>query len=129
MTSSSSIQERSERRQIRSVLVVGVIFLVLASLDIWRGVAPLFASAPHWHMASDDVEELAIGIAALVGGIGVIRGANWARWLLAAWMALHVAISVGQPTALVAHLVIFGSIAYLLFRSGASPHFAAAPRG
>ena len=54
----------------------------------------------------------------------MLRGTNWARWLLAAWMALHVAISIGQPTALIAHLVIFGFVAWLLFRSGASPHFA-----
>jgi hypothetical protein len=129
MTSSSSTEERVERPRRRSVLIVGVIFIVLGSLDIWRGVAPLFASAPHWHMALDDVEVLAIGIAALVGGIYVIRGANWARWLLAVWMVLHVAISVGQPTAFVAHLVIFGCIAFLLFRSGAAAHFAAGPRG
>ena len=125
MTSSSSTQVRV-RPRIRSVLIVGLIFLVLGCLDIWRGLAPLFASAPHWHMAADDMEVLAIGIAAIVGGIYVIRGANWARWLLAAWMALHVAISVGQPTAFVAHLVIFGCIAYLLFRPGASAHFGAA---
>ena len=82
------------------MIAVGVIFLVLGVLDIWRGLAPLFASAPHWHMATDDVEVLAIGVAAIVGGIYVLRGANWARWLLAVWMALHVAISIGQPSAL-----------------------------
>jgi hypothetical protein len=127
MTSSSSTHERAARTTIRSVRVVGALFLVLGALDLWRGLAPLFASRPHWHMATDDVEVLAIGIAAIVGGIYVLRGANWARWLLAAWMALHVAISIGQPTALIAHLVIFGFVAWLLFRSGASPHFAMTP--
>jgi hypothetical protein len=124
MTSSIASQERVVRPRVRSVLVVGVLFLILGALDLWRGLAPLFASAPHWHMATDDVEVLVIGIAAIVGGIYVLRGANWARWLLAAWMALHVAISIGQPSALVAHLVIFGFVAYLLFRPAASPHFA-----
>jgi hypothetical protein len=38
-------------------------------------------------------------------------------------MALHVAISVGKPTALVAHLLIFGFITFLLFRPPASAHF------
>jgi hypothetical protein len=123
MTSSSSTEEQVERPRLRSVLIVGVIFIVLGSLDIWRGLAPLFFSGPHWHMAIDDVEVLAIGIAGLVGGIYVIRGANWARWLLAVWTVFHVAISVGQPMAFVAHLVIFGCIAYLLFRPGASEFF------
>ena len=127
MTSSIASQERAVRPRIRSVLVVGVLFLILGALDLWRGLAPLFASAPHWHMAADDVEVLAIGVAAIVGGIYVLRGANWARWLLAAWMALHVAISIGQPTALIAHLVIFGFVVWLLFRSGASQHFAMTP--
>jgi hypothetical protein len=68
---------------------------------------------------------LAIGLAALIGGTFVLRGQNWARWLLAAWMAFHVAISVGKPTALVAHLAIFGFIAFLLFRPPASAHFGA----
>jgi hypothetical protein len=108
----------------RSIVVVGVIFLLLGALDIWRGVAPLYASAPRWHMATDDVEVLIIGIAAIVGGIYVLRGANWARWLLAAWMALHVAISIGHPSALLAHTAIFGFIVYLLFRPAASAHFA-----
>src|SRR3954466_318550 len=123
MTSSTSTPLGGVRPRIRSVLGVGVLFLVLGALDLWRGLAPLFASAPHWHMAADDMEVLAIGVAAIVGGIYVLRGANWARWLLAAWMALHVAISIGQPTALIAHLVIFGFVAWLLFRPGASPHF------
>ena len=123
MTSSIASQERAVRPRIRSVLVVGVLFLILGALDLWRGLAPLFASAPHWRMAADDVEVLAIGIAAIVGGIYVLRGANWARWLLAAWMALHVAISIGQPTALIAHLVIFGFVAWLLFRPRASEFF------
>ena len=104
-----------------SILVVGVIFLALGVLDVWRGVAPLFAGQSR--LAGDDMLVLAIGVAALIGGTFVLRGRNWARWLLAVWMAFHVAISVGKPTALVAHLVIFGFIAFLLFRPPASAHF------
>ena len=109
------------RKPIPSILVVGIIFLALGVLDVWRGVAPL-VGAPG-RLAGDDVLVLAIGVAALIGGMFVLRGHNWARWLLAAWMALHVAISVGKPTALVAHLVIFGFIAFLLFRPPAATHF------
>ena len=129
MTSVDRIQERPVRTPRRSVLAVGVLFLVLGALDVYRGLAPLLTSAPRWHMATDDVELLVIGIAAIVGGLYVLRGEKWARWLLAAWMALHVAISIGQPSALLAHVAIFGFVAYLLFRPGASAHFAVAPKG
>ena len=111
------------RKPITSILVVGVLFLALGVLDVWRGVAPLFNSGGHPRLARDDILVLAIGVAALIGGTFALRGRNWARWLLAAWMAFHVAISVGKPTELVAHMVIFGFIAFLLFRPPASAHF------
>ena len=78
-----------------SIVGAGVVFLLLGVLDLWRGLAPLFGSARH--LAGDDAWVLAIGIAALVGGFYVLRGRNWARWLLAAWMLFHVVISVGLP--------------------------------
>lgn len=111
------------RKTIPSILVVGVLFLAIGLLDVWRGVAPLFGADGRARLAGDDMLVLAIGVAALIGGTFVLRGDNWARWLLAAWMALHVAISIGKPLELVAHLVIFGFIAFLLFRPPASAHF------
>jgi hypothetical protein len=123
MTASISSGDHPASRRPWSVIVVAVIFLALGVLDITRGLAPLFASAPHWHMAADDVEVLAIGIAAIVGAVYVWKGRNWARWLLAIWMAFHVAISIGQPTKLIAHAVIFGCIAFLLFRPRTSTFF------
>lgn len=111
------------RKAIPSILVVGILFLALGVFDVWRGLAPLAGQPGHARLATDDVQVLLIGIAALVGGTYVLRGRNWARWLLAAWMAFHVAISVGQPIPFVAHLVIFGFIAFLLFRSRASEYF------
>jgi hypothetical protein len=110
------------RKTIPSILGVGVLFLALGVLDVWRGVAPLFG-AGQARLAGDDLLVLAIGVAALIGGTFVLRGQNWARWLLAAWMAFHVAISIGKPFAFVAHLVIFGFIAFMLFRQPASAHF------
>ena len=109
------------RRRMPSVLAVGVVFLAVGVLDVWRGLAPILGGASH--LATDDLLVLAIGIAALVGGGFVLRGKNWARWLLAVWMLLHVAISVGEPEQLVAHLVIFGLLAFLLFRPRARAYF------
>jgi hypothetical protein len=123
MTASISGGERPARMRSWSLIAVAVIFLALGVLDIARGLAPLFASAPRWHMAADDMEVLAIGIAAIVGGVYVLKGRNWARWLLAVWMAFHVAISIPRPTQLIAHVVIFGAIAFVLFRPATSQYF------
>ena len=122
MTHAIPSEDRPARRSLKSVVAVGVLFLVLGALDVYQGVAPLFG--PGSRLAGDDVLVLAIGVAALAGGAYVLRGRNWARWLLAAWMALHVAISAGQPAQLGAHLAIFGVLAFLLFRSRAAAHFA-----
>jgi hypothetical protein len=106
------------------MLVVGVLFLVLGALDVYQGAAPIVSSIRRSRVAGDDVLVLAIGIAAVVGGWQLLRGRSWARWLLVAWMALHVAISAGRLSTLGAHLAILGCIAFLLFRSRAAPHFA-----
>lgn len=123
MTPATSAHAAAERTPVRSVVAVGVLFIALGVLDLYRGLAPLLDSAGPGRLATDDMQVLAIGIAALVGATGVLRGYDWARWLLAAWMALHVVISVGQPAPLIAHLVIFGGLAYLLFRPAAAMHF------
>jgi hypothetical protein len=123
MTSSISNQEPIAGRRVPSIVAVGVLFLAIGVLDVWRGIAPMFAGAPR--LAVDDMQVLAIGVAALVGGSFLLRGQSWARWLLAAWMLLHVAISVGEPGKLIAHLLIFGFVAFWLFRPRASAYFKA----
>lgn len=123
MTPSTSPPERAARRTLPSVVAVGILFVGLGIVDIYQGVAPYLGSARRALFAGDDMQVLATGVAALVGGAFLLRGRNWARWLLAAWMALHVVISAGRPRELAAHLVIFGFIALLLFRSRASVHF------
>jgi hypothetical protein len=114
MSSSIANEGPITRSRMPGILAVAVLFLALGVLDVWRGVAPMLGGASH--LATDDMQVLAIGIAALVGGGFVLRGHDWARWLLALWMLLHVAISVGQPRQLIGHLLIFGFLTYLLFR-------------
>lgn len=103
-----------------SIAVVAALFLALAALDLYRGLTPLFGAG---HLAGDDLLVLAIGVAAGVGAVFVYLGHEWARWLLAAWMALHVAISIGNTRQLVMHALIFGLIAFFLFRPPVREHF------
>jgi hypothetical protein len=103
------------------VLIIAVAFMAIGLLDFWRGVAPLTGKPAH--MAGEDLAVLSIGITALIGSVCVLRGHHWARWLLAAWMALHVALSIQQPYALLAHIVIFGLVLAGLFHPRASRYF------
>ncbi len=109
-----------------AIAVVCALFLAVGCLDLYRGLAPLIAAG---RLHGDDVMVLAIGIAAVVGAVCVLLGHDWARWVLAAWAALHVAISIGNTRQLVGHVLIFSVLLFFLFRPGARPHFrrAAAP--
>jgi hypothetical protein len=61
--------------------------------------------------------------AAIVSGVFLLRGARWAQWLALAWIAFHVAISMGslQTTAIHGSLLI--AIASCLFHRGARAWF------
>ena len=61
---------------------------------------------------------------AIISGVFMLRGHNWARWLALVWMAFHVAISfpVYRQTAI--HLAIFAGITWVLFRPGGQRYFA-----
>jgi hypothetical protein len=65
-----------------------------------------------------------IRIAAVVGGIFLLRGENWARWLLIGWLGLHVVISAFHSfSECAAHLVLLLIVGYFLFTSPAAPFF------
>ncbi len=109
------------RRPPTSILVIAALFLALGCLDLYLGGAPILRG--H-RIADDDLLVSAIGIAALLGGTFLLYGRGWARWLLAAWMAFHVALSIfHEPLELIAPVVIFGVVAFFPFRPGVSPFF------
>ncbi len=67
---------------------------------------------------------------AVVGGVFLLLGHGWARWLLLAWLALHVGVSAFHSLSEgAAHLAFLLVIGYLLLRPPASTYFrTAAPR-
>ena len=63
-------------------------------------------------------------LAALVAGVFMLYGRNWARWLLVAWIVAHLVISALHSTMqLLLHALIFTVILYFLFRPPASSYF------
>ena len=61
---------------------------------------------------------------ALLAGVFMFRGHNWARWLALAWMAFHVAISYPVLRQIAVHSAIFAVIAWILLRPDARGYFA-----
>lgn len=67
---------------------------------------------------------LFVRLLAIAGGIFVLRGANWARWLLLGWISYHVVLSAfHSPTELIIHSVLCALIAYVFFRRPATAYF------
>ena len=61
---------------------------------------------------------------AIVSGVFMLRGHNWARWLALVWMAFHVAISFPVYRQMLIHLAIFAGIAWVLFSPDNRQYFA-----
>lgn len=61
---------------------------------------------------------------ALLGGVFMLRGQNWARWLALAWMAFHVILSAFHAFHEFAiHAVFFAVIAWFLLSPSSTRYF------
>lgn len=99
--------------------------MVIAILYIAVGVA---ASAYHFHTLlehdRDAVFVELVEVTAIVTGIFLLLGHNWARWLAIAWAVLHVGVSLADwRHQLAVHLIIAVGIIWLLLRSDAAEYF------
>ena len=112
------------RRRPVSVTVVGWLFIAAGVIGLAYHAGD-FTQRPF---RSDVVWVALVRLLAVIGGVFLLRGHNWARWLLLAWLAFHVALSaLHTPFELVFHALLFLAIAYLLFRAPASAYFAFTP--
>jgi hypothetical protein len=69
-----------------------------------------------------------VRLLAIVGGGFMLRGSNWARWLLVAWLGFHVVLSIRHtPIQLAVHTLLFVVVLFFLFRARASAYFRSAP--
>jgi hypothetical protein len=65
-------------------------------------------------------------ILAILCGVYLLRGRNWARWLTVAWIAFHVALSVYHLREFAIHALFCAVIIWLLFRRDAAKYFGGA---
>lgn len=61
---------------------------------------------------------------AVICGVYMLRGQNWARWVAILWLAFHVIISgFDSLQKLGIHALLFAVFAYFLFRREATNYF------
>jgi uncharacterized membrane protein HdeD (DUF308 family) len=66
----------------------------------------------------------AIRLLAVIGGVLLLTGQGWARWLLLMWLAFHVVVSaLHSYSEAAAHLVLLLVIAYFLLTPPAATYF------
>ena len=62
-----------------------------------------------------------VRLLAVVSAVFMLRGSNWARWLLIVWIAYHVILSAFHSLfQTVVHALLLGVVAYFLFNAKAS---------
>ena len=69
-----------------------------------------------------------IRIIVVVGGVFMLKGRNWARWLMLGWLAFHVGVSAFHSLSdCIAHAVLLLAVAYFLLTPLDSQYFRASP--
>lgn len=115
----------------RSITVIAWIFIVTGTAGLLKDLWPLLspnAAAQLAKLKADGLADLGPAwtsrVLAILGGIGLLRGYNWARWLLVVWMAFHIGLSaLHSSDELLVHAAIFIPILYLLFRRSSTSFF------
>jgi len=104
------------------VTAIGILFILAGGTGL----------VYHWHGPYDREFVLveAIRALAVVGGVFLLMGRGWARWLILLWLAFHVGISALDSIGKFAfHLVLLLLIGYALLRPPASEYFRAKKAG
>ncbi len=104
-----------------SVTIIGFIFIAAGVIGFAYHITEFKMQRPF---EPEIVWVSLVRLLAILGGVFVLRGNNWARWLLLVWIAFHVILSAFHSLfEFVVHGLLFGDIAYFLFRPRASAYF------
>ncbi len=114
-----------------AVTALGWLFIFVGAAGLLKDLWPLVTPEAAQHLAklqADGVADLApawmLRALAIVAGVGILKRREWARWLLAVWMLTHVAISFfHNATEVIAHILFFTPVFYLLFRRASADYF------
>ena len=105
-----------------SVTIVAILFLVVGVSAVIAGAVKMIGGRSA--ALTENLLVLGINALAMITGVGLLRGSNWARFLAAGWMVFHVILSFWHtPLEVVLHALMLGAISYFLFCQNAASYF------
>lgn len=109
-----------------SVTIISCVFIAAGVIGLVYHLAEFKLQHPFQY---DVVWVALLRLLAIVCGVFMLRGSNWARWLALVWMAYHVIFSVFHSWhELAMHGLLFAVFAYFLFRPRAKEYFSSKKR-
>jgi len=107
-----------------AVTIIACVYIVIGAI----GFAYHFTEFNAQHPFQDGLVWIElVRLMAIVCGVFMLRGHNWARWLALVWMASHVVLSAFHTLPeLAIHILFCAILAYYLFRPTANRYFRAA---
>ena len=96
----------------------------LGCLFIVAGLVGLVYHLRDRPLEQDVVLVSFVRILAILGGVFLLLGKAWARWLLIVWLAFHVVVSAFHSASeSAAHAVLLVAVTYFLFSGAAAKYF------
>ena len=109
------------RRRPLSITIIGWLFVGAGTIGLAYHATEFKTQRP---VEYDLIWVCIVRLLAILSGVFLLRGSNWARWLLLVWLAYHVILSAFHSLfELAMHGLLLGVIAYFLFRPQASAYF------
>lgn len=107
-----------------AITIIACIYILTGAIGFVYHLGGLKAQHPFQY---DIVWIELIFVIAIVSGVYMLRGHNWARWIALAWIAFHVVVSAFHTLPEFAiHSLFCAVLAYFLFRPAAARYFRAA---
>ena len=104
-----------------AVTIIGWIYILMGVVTFLYPFADLKGMNPS---QPDFILVEGVRVVAVVSGVYLLRGHNWARWTALAWMAFHVVFSAFHSLSQSAvHGLFFAILIHFLFRPAASRFF------
>jgi hypothetical protein len=104
-----------------TVTILACLLIVAGAVGIAYHLSDFSAKHPFEY---ENVVILLVRVIAIVSGVFLLRGKNWARWLALAWIAFHLILSFFHSIQeVVIHSLVFALFAWALFRPDARVYF------